>query len=535
METILSRPSRPSRFSTEAAYDRRWWTLAVLCTSLVIVIVGNTTLNVAIPRLQQALHATNSQLQWIVDAYALVFAGLLFTAGALGDRFGRKGALQIGLFVFAIASGIAAFVDSAGALITLRAVMGVGAALIMPSTLSILTNVFPAHERARAIAIWAGLSGAGAAVGPIASGWLLEHFWWGSVFLVNLPIIGVALVLGQVLVPPSRDPLAERLDPVGAGLSVVGLTSLVYAIIEAPAHGWLSLQTLSVFAAAAVVLGLFAAWELRTRHPMLDLRYFTNPRFSVGSGAISLVFFAMFGMFFLLTQYFQLVLGYKTLEAGVRLLPVALTIMVVAPNSARLAARLGSRATVTTGMILVASGFALISRSGVATGYPYIVLSMMTVAAGMGLTIAPNTANIMSSVPLGKAGIGSAMNDTTREVGGALGVAVLGSVLASRYAAAMASFASSLPAGVGKAATGSLGGALIVAGQSGNSELANAARQAYVSGMHLAVVIGAVVVLTAAALVARFLPDDAPATAEDAPARDVETVHVGMGRTAVEA
>ena len=342
-------------------YANRWKTLAVLCASLVIVIVGNTVLNVALPTLQEpesagGLGATNTAIQWIVDAYGLVFAGLLFTAAALGDRFGRKGALQAGLLIFGAGSLLGALADSSAMLIAARAIMGVGAAFVMPSTLSILTNVFPARERAKAIAIWAGISGSGAAVGPVASGFLLEHFWWGSVFLINLPIIATAIVAGYVLVPKSKDSTESPLDPVGAVLSILGLGALVYAIIEGPHHGWLSGESALWFGAAAVFLLAFGFWEWNNRHPMLDLRLFQNPRFAVSSGGITLVFFAMFGSFFMLAQYLQGVIGYSPLGAAVRLLPFSAVMMVVAPNTPKLVARLGANRLGALGLGLVVVG-----------------------------------------------------------------------------------------------------------------------------------------------------------------------------------
>src|SRR4051794_24860595 len=270
-----------------AVYARRWKILAVLCTSLVVVIVGNTALNVALPTLARELNASTSEQQWMVDAYGLVFAGLLLTAGTIGDRFGRKGALQFGLSVFLAGSLFSAFMNSASAIVAGRAVMGFGAAFVMPATLSILTNVFPRHERGKAIAIWAGISGGGAAVGPVASGFLLEHFSWGSVFLVNVPIIAVALVAGYILLPKSKDPDPGRLDPMGALLSIAGLGALVYAIIEAPRRGWASDRSLVWFAAAVVLIAAFLIWELRASEPMLNLRYFLDPRFGVASGVIT--------------------------------------------------------------------------------------------------------------------------------------------------------------------------------------------------------------------------------------------------------
>ncbi|HLF41156.1 MAG TPA: MFS transporter, partial [Acidimicrobiia bacterium] len=496
----------------EQGYDfrRRWWTLGVLCLSLVIVVVGNTVLNVALPTLVRELDASSSDLQWIVDAYALVFAGLLLTAGALGDRFGRKGALTAGLVVFGGASVAAAFADSAAGLIVLRAVMGIGAALIMPATLSILTNVFPPGERGRAIAVWAGLAGAGAAIGPVASGFLLEHFWWGSVFLVNVPVIVLALVGGRLLVPTSRDPGQPPLDPVGAVLSIAGLGSLLYGIIEAPNHGWTDGLTLGWLGAGTAVLLAFAAWELRRPEPMLDLRFFRNPQFSAASAAITLVFFALFGSFFLLTQYLQLVLGYGTLEAGVRTLPMAFTMMVAAPASARMVERFGPRRVVSTGLAVVAAGLLVLSTARVDSPYALIVVSLVVLATGMGMSMAPSTTGIMASLPLGKAGVGSAVNDTTRELGGALGIAVLGSLLASRYAGGLPDSVAALPEPALAAVRNSLGAALkVAAGLPGpaGGDLAAAARQAFVDAMSVALSVGAVVVLVAAVLVRRYYPD----------------------------
>ena len=497
----------------DADHDRRWWVLGVLCLSLVMIIVGNTVLNVALPTLVRELDASSTELQWIVDIYALVFAGLLLTAGALGDRFGRKGALTTGLAIFGAGSALAAFSTSPVHLVATRAIMGLGAALVMPATLSILTTVFPPRERARAIAVWAGFAGAGAAIGPIAGGYLLQHFWWGSVFLVNLPVIAIALVAGNRLVPTSRDPRQIPLDPVGAGLSIVGLGTLLYAIIEAPNHGWASTATLITGAAGLVVLALFGAWELRSSHPMLDLRLFRNPRLSAASAAITLVFFAMFGTFFLFTQYLQLVKGYTALGAGLRTLPVALTLMVVAPLSARLVERFGPRRVVAGGLSVVAFGLALLSTSGPSTSYPQLALSLMVLAVGMATSMAPATTSIMASVPQGKAGVGSAVNDTTRELGGALGVAVLGSLAASQYASALAPALRGLSGPLAAQARSSLGGALRVAGKLGGGHglrLAEAARASFVDAMGTALIVASVVTLVAAAVVGRFLPAHSP-------------------------
>jgi EmrB/QacA subfamily drug resistance transporter len=494
-------------FDKETIHRRRWWTLVALCLSLVLVIVGNTVLNVALPTLVRELNATNSELQWMVDSYALVFAGLLLTAGALGDRFGRKLALNGGLAVFGLGAVAAAVSSNPGQIVAARAVMGVGAAFVMPATLSILAAVFPPEERPKAIAIWAGLSGAGAAIGPVAGGWLLEHFWWGSVFLLNVPIVVIALVAGRFLVPSSKDPQETPLDPIGAALSIVGVGALVYGIIEAPVEGWTSARPITGFVVAVAGLVAFGLWEHRTRHPMLDLAFFRRHAFSAGAGAITLVFFAMFGSFFLLTQFFQLVLGYTPFEAGVRLLPVALTLMLVAPNSARLAERIGTRNTMAIGLTVVAAGLGLYTVAGPDASYAVVLLPVVVMAMGMGLTIPPATSAIMSSLPLAKAGVGSAVNDTTRELGGALGVAVLGSIVASAYAAKLSdAVPPQMPAQALEVAKSSLGAALEVARQAGAPELAGIARTAFVEAMHIANVVAAGIALVAAAVVLRFMP-----------------------------
>src|SRR5205085_4777006 len=295
---------------------------------------------------------------------------LLLPAGALGDRYGRRLALNAGLVVFGIASALAAFAGSSGQLIAARAAMGIGAALVMPATLSVLAHVFPPAERPRAIAIWAGFAGVGAGLGGVTSGWLLQHFWWGSIFLTNVGVVAVALVAGAVLVPSARDDREAALDPLGALLSIAGLGALIYAIIEAPARGWASGSTVLSFAVAAVVLLGFVGWELRVAEPMLDLRFFRNPLFTAAASTITLIFFVMFGMIFILTQYLQSVLGYSPLEAGIRVLPWAIVYMVSAPRSARLVERWGQRWVVSTGLAVVASGLALLSRSGVHGNYP---------------------------------------------------------------------------------------------------------------------------------------------------------------------
>src|SRR5438874_5943476 len=337
-------------------YERRWWILGVLCLSLLVIGLDNTILNVALPTLVRDLGASTSQLQWIVDAYTLIFAGLLLTAGSLSDRFGRRMALAVGLVIFGVGSLASAFAGSASTLIFTRALMGVGGAFIMPSTLSILTNVFPAEERGRAIGIWAGVSGLGIGIGPVVGGWLLTHLWWGSVFLVNVPVVIFALIAGRLIVPNSKDPSAPQLDPQGAVLSIVGLVSLVYGIIEAPSHGWTDPLILTAFGIALVTLTAFIAWERRSDHPMLNLEFFKNPRFTAANISVTLVFFALFGSLFFLTQYLQFVLGYSPLQAGYRVAPIALVLIVVSPITGRLVNPLGNKVLVAAGVGVVAVG-----------------------------------------------------------------------------------------------------------------------------------------------------------------------------------
>ncbi|MEP7055899.1 MAG: DHA2 family efflux MFS transporter permease subunit [Actinomycetota bacterium] len=493
----------------EVIHSRRWWTLAVLCLSLLIVSVGNSSLNVTIPTLSRVLHATESQLQWVIAIYSLVFAGLLFSTGAIGDRFGRKGVLQAGLVLFAVACVAATGAGSMTQLIACRAVMGVGAALIMPSTLSILVNVFPPHERTKAIAIWAGVAGAGGAVGPVASGFILGHFWYGAVFLINVPIVVAAFVAGWFLVPKSRDPLQGQLDPLGALLSIVGIVSLVYGLIEAPTKGWGSAPTLSAFAIGAVVLALFVAWELYVDEPMLDIRFFRNGAFSTGTVGMIMLFMALFGVMFLITQYFQLILGYSPLSAAVRFLPIAPIMIVVAPMTPRLSERFGANKTVAFGMAIAGLGLIMFRGLGASTPYWYILASFIPLVSGMALAMSPMTAAIMSAVPPRRAGVGSAMNDATRELGAALGVAVMGSLAASRYAGSVDSLTTSLSGSTRQVARSSLAGALQIAGQQGNEAgrlLRIGAQTAFIDGIHVAVTVGAVLAWCAAAIVFKYLP-----------------------------
>jgi EmrB/QacA subfamily drug resistance transporter len=496
---------------TRAADPRRWVVLAVMCLSLLLIVMDNTIVNVAIPTLQQDLGASTSQLQWVVDSYILVFAGLLLTMGALGDRFGRRGALAIGLSIMGLASVLSSFANSADQLIATRAIMGIGGALIMPATLSIITNVFTdRRERAQAIAIWSAMAGVAVAIGPVTGGWLLEHFWWGSVFLVNVPVVIVALVLGQRYVPTSRDPAAPPIDLPGAALSIVGLVTLVWAIIEG-AHGWTDPLVLGAFGLSAVLLAAFVLWERHTPTPMLDITFFRNARFSAASGALMLTFFAMLGSLFLLTQFLQSVLGYTALETGVRLLPMAAVQMVVAPLSAKLVERVGTKVIVATGLVVAAVGLLIGSRLTAGAGYPDVLVALVVLAAGLAMVMPPATESIMGSLPPAKAGVGSAVNDTTREVGAALGVAVLGSVMSSTYRPRVSEAISGFPVpdDVAHAITDQVGAAMAVAGEVGGEPgriLSGAASSGFADGMGIAFVIGAAALLLGAVIVAKFLP-----------------------------
>lgn len=489
--------------------ERRWWTLAVVSLALLTISLDNTILNVALPSIGGDLGASGGQLQWIVDAYVLVFAGLLLTAGSLGDRFGRRRALVFGLAVFAAGSLAAALAGSSDALIASRALMGVGAAFVMPTTLSVITNVFPAGERAKAIGIWAAVAGIGVAIGPIAGGFLLEHFSWGSVFLINLPVAAIVVSGSVWFVPESRDPEAARLDPVGAGLSVAGLSTLVWAIIEAPERGWTDGLIVAAFALAAGLLAAFARWELRTSSPMLDVRLFRMGAFSGASGAIALAFFALFGTIFFLTQYLQEVLDYTALEAGVRTLPVAGGLIVGGPLSARIAERVGARFVVAAGLAILAGGLSLFSTVDSASGYGLVAASMAIFGVGVGAAMAPSTESIMSTLPPAHAGVGSAMNDTTRMVGGSLGVAVLGSLLSSGYGADMDRITAGMDPRAAEAAGESIGAAGRVAERVGGetgAALAQAADGAFVSAMSSALAVGAGVALVGAVFALVVMP-----------------------------
>ena len=497
----------------------RWLALGVLCMSLLAIVIDNTIVNVALPTLVRDLDADVSELQWVVDAYTLVFAGLLLLAGALGDRFGRRRTLLSGLAVFGLASMAAAFAGGVDLLIAARAVMGAGAAFIMPATLSLLISVFTdARERAMAVGIWAATAGGGVALGPVVGGFLLDRFWWGSIFIVNVPLCVLAIVAGRRVIPESRDEVARRIDWTGAALSGAGLIAFVWAVIEAPSKGWTSAPVIGVGGFAAVALSAFVVQQRRAADPLLDLRLFQNPRFTAASSTIMVLFFALFGFLFLSTQYLQFVLGYSPSAAGLRVLPYAAAMIVLAPLSSKLVALFGTKRVSTIGMLLFATGLAVAATLTASTGYARLAIALALMGAGMGLAGAPATESIMGSLPPERANTGSAVNDTTRELGGALGVAVVGSIMSSLYATQLANMLpEGVPAPVAAAARESLGAAVQI-----SAAVADPAREAFVHAMSRASALVAVVAALGALIAWRHLPDRGGAQVDASPEPDAD-------------
>jgi EmrB/QacA subfamily drug resistance transporter len=496
---------------------RRWSALAVVCASALIINLDNTILNVALPTLVRDLHASSGQLQWIVDSYAMVFAGLLLVGGSLADRFGRKYLFLVGLTVFVAGSVGAASSSSVQPLIAWRGVMGVGAALTIPSSLSIINDLFrDPTERARAIGVWAGTIGLGLAVGPIAGGLLLARFWWGSIFIVNVPIAVAGMIGALALVPDSKNPSAESPDPVGALFSIAGLGLLLWAIIEAPSVGWGSPEVVLVGLASLAVIAAFIFWEARSRHPMLKLRFFAERRFSVAAAAETLGSFGLLGALFLQTQFLQFDLGYSPLQAGVRILPLAGLLVASAAMSPMVVRAVGVKLTVAAGLAAVAGGLWQISAvSRLAASYGDVVPGLLLIGLGTGLLLPTATNSVVGSVGQHDSGVGSASNAVALQVGGALGVAVIGSVMSTRYREHMTAVLSGrhVPPAASQAILGSLGGALAVAAKVGGSTgvlLAHAARAAFMSGVEASLAVGAVVALGAALLVLARLPARAP-------------------------
>lgn len=493
-----------------SVHDRRWWILATLVLSLIVVVIDNTILNVALKTIQQDLGATQSELAWAVNAYTLVFAGLLFTYGVLGDRYGRRLALVVGLVLFGLSSLLAAFASSPETLIAARALMGIGGAAIMPSTLSILNSVFDAEERAKAVGVWSGFVGMAVAVGPITGGLLLEHFWWGSVFLVNVPVVLLALGAIVWVVPESRDPSPQRVDALGVVLSIVGLTLVVYAVVRGgETTRWGSPAVLGALLGGVAVLALFTVLQRRTPAPMLDVRLFRNPSFSAACGAVTLALFALFGTLFFLTFYLQYARGLSPLQAGLTFLAVALSMSVFAPRSARLVRRYGAKAVCATGLALLTASFSGYQFVTAQTPLALVVVLLFLQGAGMAHVVAPATESILSTLPRERAGAGSAVNTTLRQVGGTLGVAVLGSILAVSYRSAITPALGGLPPEARELAGESIGGTQLAAEQlagPAREALTAAATSAFVDAMHTTALGSAVIAALGVLVVLRWLP-----------------------------
>lgn len=504
-------PGLPAPSAPELSPRRRTLILAVVALALMMVVSAVAGLNVALPDLSAATGASQTQVVWIVDAYTLVFVGFLLPAGALGDRYGRKGTLTAGLTIFGAAAATAMLVSSPAALIGLRAVMGLGAAAVMPSTLSIITTSFPPQERGRAVGVWVGVAGGGAVLGLMASGALLEFFAWNSFFGLNVALAVLALVGTLVFIPTSRDADAPRLDPVGAALSLVAAVGIVFGIIEGPDRGWSDALTVAGFVAGTLALVGFVLWELRRAEPLLDVRLFRLKGFGAGSGVITVQFFGSFGLFFIILQYLQYVAGFSPLRAAVALLPLPVFLLPVARNAPRIAAHIGAARVLPVGLLLSATGLAVIATLSAHLVYWHLAVGLAVFGLGMGLAGTPATTAIVSSLPESKQGVGSAVNDLSRELGSALGIAVLGSALSSTYKAHVTPATAGLPA---RAAHGVESSIAFVNGASDRiaqfgpqgRHVLDAARQAFVDGAHTALVTAAVVLVGGAVFAAVRAP-----------------------------
>ena len=507
------KPQSAAPASEVSGHPRRWAILFVMVFSLLIVVLDNSVLNVALRTIQQELDATQSELEWAVNSYTLVFAGLLFTWGVLGDRLGRRRILLIGMISFGATSALCAFSGTPGELIAARSLMGVAGASVLPVTLAIVTNVFPPTERGRAIGIWAGATGLGVAIGPIVGGVLLEHFWWGSVFLINVPIAIIAAILITSLVPESKDPNPSRIDPLGVVLSLVGVVALVYGIIRGgQLDNWASLEVLGPIALGIALLAVFVIVERRSDHPSLDVTLFKDPRFSASTAAITLAFFALFGAVFFLSFYLQYVKGFSPLEAGLRLIPTALGLIIFAPLSERLVRIVGVRWVVAAGLTTVALSFLGIQLITADSPYWHLGILQGMLGCGMGLTVAPSTTAFMSALPRERAAAGSAVTNAFRQVGGALGVAVLGSIIATQYRSEVSTalLAKGFPKPVVDQVSESLGATVQAINSSqvvqDKQDLLHQAYTFYVTALQHATAVGAVAALMGAVVALVWLP-----------------------------
>ncbi|GAB7108209.1 MFS transporter [Streptomyces phaeofaciens JCM 4814] len=498
----------------EARDPRRWWILVVLCLSTVVLTIDSMALTVAVPSMTADLGASAQDTQWILDSYILVFAGLLLTSGGLGDRFGRRRVMLIGLVLFGAASLAATLCTSPGEVIAVRTAMGVGGALIMPSTLSILITVFDEQERGRAMAAWGSVSMLGLVGSPVLGGVLIDRFTWHSIFLINVPVVLLALVAGVALMPESRAPW-QKPDPLGAVLSAVGMTALIWWIIEIPEHGALGGRSALTLAVAVVALAGFVVWENMTKAPMVPLVLFKHRNFSGGSLSLALVQIGNGGLLLVLTQYLQFVLGYSPVEAGLAFLPLAVAALIGNGAGVKLAERIGNRFVILAGMLVMVACFALLTTVGAGSGFTAAAISLGLLGLGAGLAMPAAVGALMSTIPEDRAGVGSALNDTIQQAGTALGIAILGSLLTSGYAAGM-------PADAPEAARRSIGGALAVAGQ--DTGLARAAREAFTDAMATTFTVSAIGVLAAAVLATLVMRDSKPDRAAETPRQEREPV-----------
>jgi EmrB/QacA subfamily drug resistance transporter len=495
----------------ETRNPRRWWILIVLCLSSLVLVVDSMALTVAVPRMTADLHASAQDTQWILDSYILVFAGLLLTSGGLGDRFGRRKVMLIGLVLFGAASLAATFAANPGEVIAARVAMGLGGALIMPSTLSILITVFDAAERPKAMAAWTSVAMLGLVGSPVLGGMLIDRFSWHAIFFVNVPVVALAVMAGLILMPESKGP-RQRPDPLGAVLSAVGMTALVWWIIGIPAHGALGVAQALTLAVAVVTLGGFVVWEHVTVAPMVPMALFRQRNFTGGSVSLALLQIGNGGLLLVLTQYLQFVLGWTPVKAGLAFVPLAITALIGNVAGAKLTARTGHRVLVLTGMLIMAAALGLLTTVSVSTGFasPAVALGLLGLGAGVAMPAAVGA--LMGTIPPEQAGVGSALNDTIGQAGTALGVAILGSLLAS-------GLARHLPAGVPGPARHSIAGALAAA--HGRTALVHAARQAFTISMSATFTISAIGVLAAALLAFLVMRDAKPSAA---PAEEPELV-----------
>jgi EmrB/QacA subfamily drug resistance transporter len=483
--------------------------LAVVSLALMTVVSAVSGLNVALPDLARETGATQTQITWIVDSYTVVFAGLLLFAGALGDRFGRRGLLLGGLAIFGASAGLGMLTSDPAQLIVLRALMGIGAAAIMPTTLSVITTSFPPEDRPRAIGVWVGVAGGGAVLGLFGSGLLLEFYSWSSFFALNVVLASVALIGTLLVVPGSVDPNPPRLDLVGGLLSLLAVAGTVFGIIEGPERGWGDALTVTGLVIGITALVAFVLWELRVDQPMLDPRLFRNRSFSAGSLTVMVQFFAAFGLFFVVIQYLQFVVGRSPLQTAVAMLPLPLVMIPLARNAPRIARRVGFRRLAPVGLALTATGLVVVSQVDRELTYATFALGLVLFAMGMALAGAPATTAITESLPESKQGVASAVNDTARELGSALGIAILGSVLNQQYRDGMAEAVHGLPSAVAEGAQGSIAFTQSPElGQFGSAglDLVVAAQQAFVDGISGALLLAAGIVAVAAVVVAILAP-----------------------------